>query len=380
MNIIQKGTINEIKKKFRKKKKDRDLTFAVAKTKRDLIKRLLIVSGKVGENNIELYEAKAKDMEADFVVEEGSSWVLTRKTIQENYDPDFHQGVLLIGDNSELPGTQIEYDGTQSFTDWYIQDVDDDGLPDTPIGRVFGPPATVMYHMDPFVIDSNIAIVFDSQPGRSTRHVDSLASLGFDVEVLRRFYQDDIHLLGAAEFILQFSDGVFTSRIHGTPDRWASHNSVILSHSQAELIDFAGYTVIYSEACSTAREGPLLKAFLNRGACYIGASLDTMNNIEQFVDWRDCPYADGWKFGFLDFLDTFNTIGRVKLEVDREIAQRLRPAISKEIETIGRSDTNKIEQDQTVSSMEWMLYGNPIRRTTVGPNADFTPDTLIVDT
>lgn len=124
---------------------------------------------------------------------------------------------------------------------------------------MFGPPDIILSHFDPLIIDSDIVIVFDSQPGRSRRHVESLVDLGFDVEILKRFTREDVKLLEVTEFILQFSDGVFTSRIHGTPERWVSHNSVILNAQHVSTIKFQGYPVVYSEACSTAQEGPLLK-------------------------------------------------------------------------------------------------------------------------
>ncbi|MFW9981776.1 MAG: hypothetical protein ACFFE3_07660, partial [Candidatus Thorarchaeota archaeon] len=213
MNIIRKGSfgsINEIKKRFRKERSEEELQFEVGRMNRDLLKRMFVVAGKVGDDNITRYEIKAKKLGCDFIKEEGRSWILTQKTIRENYDPSYHRGVLLIGNNKELPATQISYQNTYAFTDWFMQDLDGDSIPDFPIGRIFGPPETVLYHMDPFIIDSNIAIVFDSQPERSDKHVKGLAALGFDVEVLSRYTDAESKLLAVSEFILQFSDGVFT--------------------------------------------------------------------------------------------------------------------------------------------------------------------------
>jgi hypothetical protein len=383
MNIISKrglGTINEIKKRFRKKRADEELVFDVGKMNRDLLRKMLVICGRVGDEKITQYEQKAKELGSDFVVEKGRSWVFTHKTIKESYDPSFHKGVLLIGTNKELPATQISYGGSYAFTDWFIQDLDDDGIPDFPFGRIFGPPETVLYHMDPFIIDSDIAVVFDSQPLRSDKHVKALAELGFDVEVLNRYTDEEANLLSVSEFILQFSDGVFTARIHGTPDRWATHNSVILSHDQASEIKFQGYPVVYSEACSTAKEGPLLKAFLNSGAAYIGATLDTMNNVEPFDDWRTCAYCDGWKFGFLDLLDSHELIGEVKLAVDKTLTENLGSKALAELQGVRTGNSNTLTIDHAVSVAEWVLFGNPLRSSTVGPNADYTPGKIVVDT
>ncbi len=227
------GVINEIRRLGRRRRSDKELSFEIGKMPRGILSKMLVVCGKVGAEATAAYEAKAKEMEADFVSETGRSWVLALKTVQKNYDSGTHSGVLLIGTNKELPATQISHGGYYGFTDWFIQDVDGDGAPDTPVGRIFGPPETVLYHMDPMIIDSNIAVVFDSQPGRSTRHVEGLKDLGFEVEVLSEFSEQDSKLLSVCEFILQFSDGMFEMRIHGTPEKWASHNSVILDHTQA---------------------------------------------------------------------------------------------------------------------------------------------------
>jgi len=384
MNIIAKGqrtgSVNEIKKALAPRRKERSLDFAVGKSSRSVISSLLVVCGKVGRENAALYEKHSREIGADFVLETGRSWVLAQQTIRKNYKPGVHQGVLLIGTNKELPSTQIAYQGSYAFSDWFIQDVDGDGIPDVPVGRIFGPPETVLYHMDPMIIDSNIAVVFDSEPGRSTRHVEALAKLGFDVEVLRKFAPEDVPLLSVSEFILQFSDGTYTSRIHGTPDVWASHNSLILTHQQAASIKFKGYPVIYSEACSTAREGLLVRAFLDQGACYIGSSLDTVNNLEPFDDWRACAYADGYKFGFLDLLDSKDLIGKVKLGVDRAIYENLESSVKAEIEAVRNGMTTEIKSDKALSTVEWLMYGNPLRRTAVGPSADFSPGRIPVDT
>jgi len=384
MNIIRKsgtGSINEIKKRFtRKERSEADLTFDIGRMPRDTLSKMLVICGKVGKENIAQYELKAKELNCDFIAEKGRSWVLTQKTIRDNYDPDNHLGVLLIGDNKELPATQITYQSDYAFTDWFIQDLDGDLIPDFPVGRIFGSPETVLYHMDPRIIDSDIAIVFDSQPGRSSRHVEGLAALGFDVEVLGKFSNDDRKLLSVSEFILQFSDGVFTSRIHGTPDKWATHNSIILDSEQTSTISFEGYPVVFSEACSTALEGPLLKAFLDQGSIYIGSTLDTMNNVESFTDWKLCPYSDGWKFGFLDLLDTYELIGQVKVSVDREITLNLDNKATAELENVRKGNTNTLTNEHAVSVCEWVLFGNPLRPTTVGPNANYSPGKIVVDT
>ena len=105
MNVIRKtgfGTINEISKKFmRKERDDRELVFEVGKMPRELLSKMLVVCGKVGSHDMELYEKKALELGCDFIEEKGRTWVLTQKTIREFYDSDHHRGILLIGDNKQ---------------------------------------------------------------------------------------------------------------------------------------------------------------------------------------------------------------------------------------------------------------------------------------
>ncbi len=259
--------------------------------------------------------------------------------------------------------------------------MDGDGLPDVPVGRVFGDPATVLLHMDPLLIDSDLAVIFDSTPGRSDRHLKALQKLGFEVYVLPRYFDKYSRLLALSEFVLQFSDGYYLKRIHGSAEAWLSHNAIILDFKQAREIPFSGYPVVFSEACTTAREGPLLRAFLERGACYIGSPLNTVNNTQPYNNWRECTYADGWKFGFLDLLDTYDTIGEVKLNVDRALFDGLPPKLQKVVADMSKKrGCSNIAHDEVVSVLEWGLFGNPVRVCTRGPNASFEPDTIVVDT
>jgi len=384
MNIIRKKAGNtssfEDKNYIRDRRATLDeMKYDVCMIPRKDLARLLIICGKVGLEGKKVFERKADEIAADFVHIQPSSWQETRETIRNVYDEKEHSAVLLIGNNRELPGTKIQHREIQGFTDYFIQDLEDNQIPGVPMGRVFGDPEVVLYHMDPCIIDSNIAVLFDNIPHRSRLHVDSLSRLGFNVEIFKRFKPRYSRILEVSEFILQFSDGYAAERVHGTPERWASNNLVVLNNHHVEGMEFKGYPVVYSEACRTAQEGPLLKAFLKARACYIGATLETMNNTEMFDDWETCPFSDGWKFGFLDLLDSYETIGEVKLAVDRTLASCLTEMQREEIEAIIHG-TPTIQSNEVASVIEWMLYGNPLRRTTVGPRADFKPGKIIVDT
>ncbi|MCF2136457.1 MAG: C25 family cysteine peptidase [Candidatus Thorarchaeota archaeon] len=385
MNVIIKqrrsGSVNEIKKRFdRAKREKRDLDFQTGRIPRDVLSKLLIVCGQVSPDDVAAYRKKASEIKADFVFCKSRSWKETRSVIREHYEFGKHKGVLLIGDGNQLPSRQLTFKEEHGYTDWFLQDMNDDLQPDVPIGRVYGSREVVLYHLDPPIIDSNIAVIFDTEPDRSSRHVVALHKLGFDVEVLEKYHPEDTNLLASSEFILQFSDGLYTRRIHGNPEAWLSQNSVVLSHSYVRKISFKGYPVVFSEACSTANSGPLLRAFLDKGACYIGSPFETVNNIKPCGNWRECAAADGWKFGFLDLLDSYDTIGEVKMNVDINLFINLEDKVVAEIRRLAEDIESAIQSDEALSIVEWNLFGNPLRTSTRGPHADYVPGRIYVDT
>jgi hypothetical protein len=99
MNVIRKsdtGAINRIRKASVDKMTDRDLSFEVGRTSREVLRNLLIVCGKVGKEKTALYKNKAREIGADFVSETESSWVSTHKAIRKNFEPGKHAGILLL--------------------------------------------------------------------------------------------------------------------------------------------------------------------------------------------------------------------------------------------------------------------------------------------
>ncbi len=382
MNIFgPRGGVNELRADESKREIDLDREFPLSKIPHELTRRFLIACGTVPSEQLETYAAAAKSIEADFVRIRAGTWHDTLKQLRNAYDPSLHRAILLIGHGGQVPSKIVRYDGTPAYSDWFLQDIDGDGTPDVPIGRVFGDTETVLSHLDPNMIDSDIAVIFDSTPWRSDRHVVALRKLGFNVYILPRFKEKHARLLAVSEFVLQFSDGRYEKRIHGSPEAWLSHNSLVLDFKQAQSIQFVGYPVVFSEACTTAREGPLLRAFLSRGACYVGSPLETVNNTEPFDSWRECIAADGWKFGFLDLLDSYSTIGEVKVNVDATLFQNLPDKLRKVVNAMAREKgASDIKHDEVLSVLEWHLFGNPLRLSTRGPNASFEPDRIVVDT
>jgi hypothetical protein len=112
----------------------------------------------------------------------------------------------------------------------------------------------------------------------------------------------------------------------------------------------------------------------------MGAIHDTMNNTRPFEDWRNCAYCDGFKYGILDLLDSYETLGQVKLQVERELFDHLDESPRRQIEEMANGQANGVSSENALSVIEWIMLGNPLRRTTVGPNADYAPGTIVVDT
>ena len=54
--------------------------------------------------------------------------------------------------------------------------------------------------------------------------------------------------------------------------------------------------------------------------------------------------------------------------------------IMKQLEDVRTGVTNTLTNDNAVSICEWVLFGNPLRPTTVGPNANYSPGRIVVDT
>ena len=70
----------------------------------------------------------------------------------------------------------------------------------------------------------------------------------------------------------------------------------------------------------------------------------------------------------------------MKLAVDKTLTENLEPKVFAELENVRKGETNTLTIDNAVSVSEWMLFGNPLRSSTVGPNAHFTPGKIVVDT
>jgi hypothetical protein len=70
----------------------------------------------------------------------------------------------------------------------------------------------------------------------------------------------------------------------------------------------------------------------------------------------------------------------VKVTVDRCLFEHLDQKYKTEIDNLRMGESHELKFDEVVSTLEWTLFGNPLRRTTVGPHADYTPGRVTVDT
>jgi hypothetical protein len=109
-----------------------------------------------------------------------------------------------------------------------------------------------------------------------------------------------------------------------------------------------------------------LHAFLTQNTVYVGSTTSTYNNDSECDSWETCHFCDGYKYGFLDLLDSCNTIGEVKRSVDAGLLSTLDLKDCNQYESLL---DNKIHGPETVAlltTIQNMLFGNPNRPTTIG--------------
>ena len=281
--------------------------------------------------------------------------------------------LLIIGDAKEFPSLKYIFRNKARYTDIIYQDLGGEGNIILSVGRVFGNKETILSHLECSYGDSNLAVVFDTTPKTSELPVKALIDLGFKVELLDRFSENKIPLLEDAEMILQYSDGTILDRVHGDNNSWFGGNppTELLSWKDLSKIKFKYYPFVFSEACSTANFGLLVRKMLEAGGMYLGATSPTYNNPRVYRNWMTCHYCDGYKYGVLDSLDSCDTVGEVKVKVDRELFNTLNEKQQKEILDLEEGARERIDDIEVLATIQFMLFGNPQRPATVGKRASF---------
>ncbi len=345
----------------------------------DISKRreMLIVIGKISSNIREKIINYCKNNELPYVALTERKTFKIKKEIQKAASDYSTKALLLVGDAQVIPPLPVDI---KTFSDLIYEDLDDDLLPDTPVGRVFGSYPTIISHINPKLADTDIALIFNAKNTSAARHEKILKSLGFNVYSLPTFSVDNRELINYAEIIIQFSDGPIYGRVHGSPDMWLTHSDIILDGNTLNKYSFIAYPLVFSEACQTGQFGKLVKGFLNSKALYIAATGDTFNNLEPCKSWKNCLFADGFKIGLFDELDSHNTIGETKIAVERELISNLPNKLFKKYELLMTGHNIFVDHQNFLSVVQWFMFGNPMRPPAIGPRGRFDGIIIPVDT
>lgn len=290
-----------------------------------------------------------------------------KKTSQEAKNVDA-KSLIIIGDYKEFPMLSYDFEREKGYTDILYEDIEKSGLPTLPVGRIYGPSKVVLAHLECVYGDTDKAIVFDTTPKRSEMPVKALESMGFHVDMFDEFKEEHTSKMEEAELILQYSDGTECDRVHGNDHAWFGGlpKRLILSADQMKKINFKAYPFVFSEACSTAAFGSLLREFLKAKAVYYGSTTITINNSKECESWEVCPWADGQKYGLLEMLERSKTVGEASLKVHKELIENLPKKLYKKYEALLHRKMRRIQQEELLGCIQFCLFGNPNRPEAVG--------------
>ncbi len=290
-----------------------------------------------------------------------------KKTAQEVKNIDA-KSLIIIGDYKEFPMLSYDFERETGYTDIIYEDIEKSGLPTLAVGRIYGPSQVILAHLECVYGDTNKAIVFDTTPRRSEMPVKALESMGFYVDMLDKFKEEHALKMEEAELILQYSDGTECDRVHGNSYTWFGGlpKRIILSADQMKKIKFKAYPFVFSEACSTAAFGPLLREFLRAGSIYYGSTTITINNGKECESWDECPFCDGQKYGILEMLERSKTVGEASVKVHKSLIEKLPKKLYKNYESLLKGKSKRVEQEELLGCIQFVLFGNPNRPEAVG--------------
>ncbi|MHA1380359.1 MAG: hypothetical protein ACTSRG_18495 [Candidatus Helarchaeota archaeon] len=289
--------------------------------------------------------------------------------------------IIIIGDNNQFPTLEFSHKNITGFSDLLYEQIEDFYLK---VGRIYGGERTLQNHIRFNFGDSNLAVVVDTTPKKSELPVKALEELGFKVFMWSGINGQSLKimepLLEKAEMILQYSDGTFFDRVHGNPKEWYGGNppKAFFTYKDFRKIQFKCYPFIFSEACDTASFGPFVREAIKAMSVYVGATSLTYNNKKEYDSWENCHYCDGVKYGFLDLLEKKKNIGEVKLTVDKILFETLPASKKRIIKELKKKNKIKINDAEIVSTIQWLLFGNPLRPVTVGIKPAFKVGTIPV--
>ncbi|MHA1420027.1 MAG: C25 family cysteine peptidase [Candidatus Heimdallarchaeaceae archaeon] len=343
----------------------------------DLRKKLLLIIAKKLDGRIKDSVArfcKVVDIPHQIVdgLDNENKYNDIRKAYNE-YDPE---AILIIGNISQFTGNFYKTQAGRHYSDNVFQDPEQSGTFTTPVGRVSGDIPTIMYHLLLRTGNTNKAAVFLPESSIDNElAIEGIQKLGLDMEIITDYTDNQKKLLEEAEIIFQYSNSQSDNHaIHGTLSGWITKLKTIFDSRDLLNINFQNYPIVFSQACNTGNFGTFAQQMLRSRACFFGSSSPTytFKHVE-FRDWENVPSSDGWKIGFLDLLDEKKNIGEIKIEVENRFIKILNSQGKEYLESFKRNQVHRFlpEHSLIVSTIQFQLFGNPLRFSTVGLKPDF---------
>ena len=340
---------------------------------------LLLISARKHKRTREELQNYTKALDLPHTVVHSKEIVDVHREVSNAYREYEPEAMTIIGDINEFPANYYRTIHGTHYTDTMFQDPENSGRFTTPVGRVFGSVETIFTHLLMKTGDSNKALaIIPSEEEFATLVLDGLDKLGLETTNVHGIVPEIREDLEDAELIMQLSNSRDPRKvIHGTLSGWTTIDRSIFSTEDLRDIRFRNYPIVFSQACVVGNHGSFVSQMLRSGALFLGSSSPTFSfmNFQNVEDWKTTPSSDGWKIGLLDLLDEKRNIGEIKIEIENIFSEYLLKK-GRHREFFDNFRMNRLTKfDQLLSSVtpviQYQLFGNPLRFSTVGIEADF---------
>lgn len=271
--------------------------------------------------------------------------------------------IIIVGNDHQVPTAEFIFRDSRRPTD-SIYEMESNGDFVYRVGRIYGKFSVLKQHLDMKYKNNNKAVVIDCDPKKSDLSYKAVEELGFDVTPIKKLNWRNKKAFKKASFILQYSDGPYDRRVHGTPRDWRTGGEKILDFNDVRKVkQFDAYPFVFSEACETCLFGPLLSAFLETGSVIVGSTSETINNERE--EPHVCSHTcDGFKYLLLDYLHEEKTIGDAILRVKQTLFNTLDSYEKENLLQIKYKGIVFPNQD-LLPILQFNTFGNPDRPTPV---------------
>ncbi len=258
--------------------------------------------------------------------------------------------VVLIGDEHALPTWELQLGSLELTTDSPYCDLTGDGIPETAVTRIIGPPELMLTQLRGKTRYGNRAAILCSEDTRvhlETRaFTDALSKRGYDVSI---FGKQNQHALSRADFIIHFG--------HGNPEGIYNRFGEPFV-TAADMPTLTSSPVVFIDGCATLPVGsPLLRAFFKEGAvAYVGSTATVHGMIP-------ARFTNELVEHFLHLLAGHpqGTLPQL-LTAARAMYAGGHPGLAaqlKELAEKGSMPVSGEERDHLLTVSEWVCYGDP---------------------